>query len=136
MGHLVAPSASLACAALALASGLVVMGLWRSFPGLVVGVIVFTLGQVLFQPIMNAEVSSFADSEAVASYFGVNGLALAVGGITGSVGGGAMYGLLDSANPLLQALPWVVLGCWGLLIAGLLARRARTQARNPVPVDA
>ncbi len=120
-----APRASLALATVGLASGLVVMGLWRSVAGLAIGVVVFTIGQVLFQPIMNSEVSRHADPASVASYFGVHGLALAVGGVVGSLGGGALYGLLDSSRPVLQAAPWAVFACWGTFIAILLARSSR-----------
>lgn len=126
------PRVSLALATLGLAGGLVVMGLWQSVAGLALGVVVFTLGQVLFQPIMNSEVSRYADTSSVASYFGVHGLALAVGGVVGSVGGGALYGLLDSGDPLVAAVPWVGLGGWGVLIALLFAWRQR-RSRGPRP---
>ncbi|GHJ57595.1 MFS transporter [Nocardioides sp. OK12] len=121
-----APRQSLALATLGLAAGLVVMGLWQSAVGLSVGVVVFTLGQVLFSPIMNSEVSRYADPSSVASYFGVHGLALAIGGVVGNLGGGFMYGRLGGTDA--AAVPWLVLGGWGLVVCALFLRRSR-----PVP---
>ena len=89
------PEVALALATLTLGGGLLLLGLWRSPAGLVCGVVVFTIGQAVLQPIMNSRVSSFAPEGAIASYFGVHGLALAVGGIIGGVGGGNLYGLAE-----------------------------------------
>ncbi len=120
------PEVAIAVAALALGGGLLTLGLWRAAPGLFVGVVVFTVGQALFQPIMNSRVSSFAPEDSVASYFGVHGLALAVGGILGGVGGGLLYGLAEhGAAPWLTHAPEVFFALWSIGVAIFLARRPR-----------
>jgi DHA1 family multidrug resistance protein-like MFS transporter len=88
-------------------------------------VVVFTLGQVLCQPMMNTLVSRFADGDRIASFFGVNGLALAVGGVIGNVGGGALYQLAGS-RPEYAWVPWLVFGAWSVAVAALYARRRPT----------
>jgi len=116
-------STSLAIATLGLGAGLLLMGSLPSLAGLAVGVTVFTLGQVLFQPIMNSVVAQYADEAAVASYFGVHGLALAVGGVVGSAGGGVLYSLLDADAPALRAVPWATFALWSVVAAWLHRRR-------------
>ena len=116
------PSTSLAVASLGLGGGLLLMGTLPGLAGLAAGVITFTLGQMLFQPIMNAVVAGYAADDAVASYFGVHGLSLAVGGVIGSVGGGLLYSLLDSESGALRLAPWLAFALWGLVAAALHRR--------------
>jgi DHA1 family multidrug resistance protein-like MFS transporter len=123
-------STSLALATLGLGGGLLLLGLLPNLLGLALGVIVFTLGQVLFQPIMNSVVAEHADEAAVASYFGVHGLALAIGAVVGSAGGGALYGLVDSDHPAVRMVPWVCFAAWGLGAAALHRRRAECAGRS------
>ena len=123
------PSTTLGVASLGLGGGLLMIGVLpdlagpAGLAGLAVGVVTFTLGQVLFQPIMNAVVAGYADDDAVASYFGVHGLSLAVGGVVGSVGGGLLYSLLDSESAVLRLAPWLSFALWSLLTAALHRRR-------------
>lgn len=108
----------LATGAVGLGAGLAVMGTWNSAVGLFAGVAVFTIGQIFSQPVMNAVVAGYAREGGVASYFGVHGLALAVGGVTGNVGGGLLYGLSGG----LSVLPWASFASWALALAYLLRR--------------
>jgi MFS transporter, DHA1 family, multidrug resistance protein len=105
--------------------GLVGVGAAPVAAALTLGVVVFTLGQVLCQPMMNTLVSRFADGDRIASFFGVNGLALAVGGVIGNVGGGALYQLAGS-RPEYAWVPWLVFGAWSVAVAALYARRRPT----------
>ena len=124
------PEVAIALATLALGGGLLLLGLWRSPAGLVTGVVVFTVGQALFQPIMNSRVSSFAQEDSVASYFGVHGLALAVGGIIGGVGGGILYGLAEPGGiPWLTHAPEAVFALWSVGVAAFLVRGTRPRDR-------
>ena len=121
------PETALALGTLGLGAGLLLLGVWPSVSGLVAGVVVFTLGQALFQPIMNSTVSSFAREDSIASYFGVHGLALALGGILGGVGGGLLYGVAERGTSLwLAHLPEVVFTLWSIGVAILLLRRERS----------
>ncbi len=117
------PSTTLAVATLGLGGGLVLIGTLPGLAGLAAGVVTFTLGQMLFQPMMNAVVSEYASETSVASYFGVNGLSLAVGGVIGSAGGGFLYSLADSGSTVLRLTPWLAFGLWALVIASLHQRR-------------
>lgn len=54
----------LATGTVGLGAGLAVMGLWDSVAGLVTGVVIFTVGQMLTQPVMNAVVADYAPAGA------------------------------------------------------------------------
>ncbi|MFE5307010.1 MFS transporter [Isoptericola sp. NPDC056605] len=71
-------------------TGIAVLGGGPGVASLVAGMVVFTLGQMVFQPAMSAVVAAGAPSASVATRFGVNGLALAVGGVVGSSVVGAL----------------------------------------------
>lgn len=114
----------MAVGTLLLGTGLLAIGFAPAIAALYVGVVIFTLGQVLAQPMMNTLVSRFADPERMASFFGVNGLALAAGGVVGNIGGGVLYEL--ARTPGYAALPWLVFGCWAVVAAGLYVHAARS----------
>lgn len=111
--------AALALGTAGLGGGLAVMGWWTSAAGLFAGVAAFTIGQVLTQPTMNAVVAGYARRGATGAYFGVQGLALAVGGVVGNLGGGFLYGLATGPGPG-QALPWAIFAGWAAVLGGLL----------------
>ena len=71
-----------------------------------------------------------ANPAVLGSYFGVNALAIAVGGGIGNTFGGVLYGFGNAIA--LPALPWLIFSCAGLISAlglGLMGRRA---AMRPV----
>ena len=115
------PAQVLALGAVSLGSGVAVMGLWDSAAGLFVGVGVFTLGQMLTLPTANAIASGYAPEGAVASYFGVQGLAFAIGGMAGNTLGGLLYTVAAGSGPA-SILPWFVFLAWGLVLAAVLSR--------------
>lgn len=125
------PRRILALGAVALGAGVTVMGLWDSVAGLVVGVLVFTLGQMLSQPVMNAVVSDFADGDAVASYFGAVGLAQAVGGMTGSLVGGALYTVAGEGGPYAQLVWYFFAGAGAVVAVAFWARGPRAGRGGP-----
>lgn len=110
------PKRILAFSALALGAGLGIMGIWGTLPGLLAGVGVFTVGQMLAQPVMNSVVSSFTRSGSVASYFGVLGLAHAVGGVAGQAAGGLIY-TIAAAGGAASGLVWWAFPAWGIVVA-------------------
>lgn len=99
--------------------GLLAIGMASGWWTLLLGVIVFTSGQMISAPTMNLITSNFAGKKLFATYFGFNGIALAIGGLVGSVGGGYLYDLAKS-EPSLWWLPWVTLFVNGLFWAVLL----------------
>lgn len=102
--------------ALSLGAGIAVMGLWATTAGLLVGVGIFTIGQMLSQPVMNAVVAEYAQNGSIASHFGVLGLAQAVGGVVGSLGGGLLY-LLAAGGGAGAQVPWLIFLAWGIGVA-------------------
>lgn len=98
-----------------MALGLGMVALADSFPFLIGCVIVFTLGTLLATPSQQSVTAALADPRALGSYFGVNALALAVGGGLGNLSGGL---LVDLANALqAPALPWITFAYIGLASA-------------------
>ncbi|MFD7309704.1 MFS transporter [Promicromonospora sp. NPDC059942] len=101
--------------------GIALLGGGPGLGSLVAGMTVFTLGQMVFQPAMSAVVAAGAPAGSVATRFGVNGLALAVGGVVGSSLVGALL-----AGPLAgPGWAWAGFAVAGALLAAGYAR-ART----------
>jgi len=120
---------TLAVATVMLSAGLLLLGVLPGPAGVVTGVVVFTLGQVLLLPTVNGTVSRLAPPGAVASYFGANGLVLSLGGLIGNLGGGW---LLDLGDDTVNWLPWTVFAGWGAAaaVAYLLVLRPSTPVRS------
>lgn len=108
----------LSISSIALGSGIAVMGLWGSLAGLIVGVGLFTVGQILCQPVMNSVTADFAGTGSIASHFGVFGLAQAVGSIIGNLVGGVLYSLSEKHGPITE-LPWIIFLIWGVVVAAI-----------------
>lgn len=110
------PRGILGVSAVALGSGVAVMGLWGTVAGLLVGAGLFTIGQILSQPVMNSVTADFASAGSIASHFGVFGLAQAVGSIIGNLAGGLLYTLAQGSGPVAD-LPWFLFLLWGGVMA-------------------
>lgn len=102
---------------------------------LLASVAVFSLGALLAAPGQQTVAADLANPTALGSYFGVNALALALGGGIGNYAGGALYGLGREIG--IPALPWLVCLAVGVgSAAGLaaldrrLVRRARLGVRG------
>ncbi|MFI8527217.1 MFS transporter [Promicromonospora sukumoe] len=101
-------------------AGVALLGGGPGLASLVAGMAVFTLGQMVFQPAMSALVAAGAPARSVATRFGVNGLALAVGGVVGS----SLVGVL-LAGPLAgPGWAWA-----GFAVAGALLATGYARAR-------
>lgn len=80
----------------------------------------FYLGIILCEPARETLMTRLANPTARGSYMGFSRLGLALGGMTGYVGGGSLYDFsLQQGQP---ALPWLVLGTIGVATMLLLAR--------------
>jgi DHA1 family multidrug resistance protein-like MFS transporter len=131
------PLAILMLGVAAMAVGLGGVGLAASTTALLVCVALFSAGALLASPSQQTVTAGFANPAALGSYFGVNALALALGGGLGNYSGGLLYGLgQQRATP---ALPWLVFCAVGLVSAlgmGLLHRRQtrapEARAKSPV----
>ncbi len=128
---------------LALGTGLMALALGGvalagSVPALLLCTFCFAVGAALGAPGQQTVTAGLADPAALGAYFGVNALALAVGGGVGNWGGGALYGLGGQLG--LPALPWLVFGAVGLgaalglalLHRSLRERRAASDERRGV----
>jgi len=80
---------------------------------LLICVALYSVGGLLASPSQQTVAANLADNSALGSYFGVAGLALALGGGMGSFSGGTLYGW---GNALQQpALPWLAFMCVGII---------------------
>ena len=80
----------------------------------------FYLGIIICEPARETLMTKLANPNARGSYMGFSRLGLALGGMTGYVGGGSLYDFsLQQGQP---ALPWLVLGTIGVATMLLLAR--------------
>jgi MFS transporter, DHA1 family, multidrug resistance protein len=110
----------------AMAVGLGGIGLAGSVTALLLCVALFSAGALLASPSQQTVTAGFANPTALGSYFGVNALALALGGGLGNYSGGLLYGLgQQRAAP---ALPWMVFCVVGLASALGMTLLHRRQA--------
>lgn len=122
-----------------MALGLGGVALVGSLPALLLCVAGFALGATLASPSQQTVTAELANPAGLGSYFGVNMLALALGGGIGNASGGLLYGLGQQVDA--PALPWLVFSAVGLAAAlglWMLHRRrlASGVARQPEPVAA
>lgn len=91
----------------------------------------FFVGNMVTEPAREALLARYARPEARASYMGMGRIGLALGGLVGFTGGGA---LLDAAHAMhWPALPWVVLASVGALTWLGLWQHFAPAARQTVP---
>ncbi|MEW9699199.1 MFS transporter [Paenibacillus sp. SI8] len=82
-----------------------------------VTLVIFTLGQLLIMPSIDAVVAEYAPAGFGASYQGFSGLAGAVGGIIGNMSGGILYSWARNHDGLTQV--WHMYFILGIMICGL-----------------
>src|SRR5262245_38740275 len=117
---------------LIMAIGLGGVALARTVLALLLCVALFSIGALLAAPSQQTVTASLSNRAALGSYFGVNALALALGGGLGNYMGGLLYGF--GQNRGLPALPWLLFGAAGLISSfglALLARRQTSPGRRP-----
>jgi DHA1 family multidrug resistance protein-like MFS transporter len=89
-----------------MAVGLGNVALAHSVPALLLCVACFSAGALLATPSQQTVTAGLANPAALGSYFGVNSLALALGGGLGNLSGGVLYGLGQQLNT--PAIPWLI----------------------------
>lgn len=111
------PLAAMAWGALLLGAGLGLVGLARSFIGLLGAVLVFVAGEMLLLPTADSTVSTMARPAIIGSYFGFASFGWGLGeGVGNLVGGALLQYAFRTGQP---GLPWVIYALVGLLTAGL-----------------
>lgn len=96
-------------------------------------VALFSVGALLAAPSQQTVAAAFANPAALGSYFGVNSLALAIGGSLGNYSGGLLYGLGRERG--LPALPWLTFCVVGVVAAvGMLLLHRWQAMRGAVQV--
>jgi DHA1 family multidrug resistance protein-like MFS transporter len=115
-----------------MAIGLGNVALADSVPALLLCVACFSAGALLATPSQQTVTADLANPAALGSYFGVNSLALALGGGLGNFSGGALYGLGQEIDT--PGMPWLIFcavgGCAVLGLPLLHRRRAGAAERR------
>ena len=112
------PASTLALGIGIMAIGLGAIAISPTLPMLLVCVALYSLGGLLASPSQQTVAANLANSAALGSYFGVAGLAIAVGGGMGSFSGGTLYGLGQSLQQ--PYLPWLTFMGVGVITGILL----------------
>jgi DHA1 family multidrug resistance protein-like MFS transporter len=112
-----------------MAVGLGNVALAHSVPTLLICVACFSAGALLATPSQQTVTADLANPTALGSYFGVNSLALALGGGLGNLSGGVLYGLGQQINA--PAVPWLIFCAVGGGAAIGLALIERGRERDP-----
>ncbi len=128
------PLTMLSLGIMLMALGLGMVAVATSFPLLIGCVVIFTIGTLLATPSQQSVTAALANPRALGSYFGINALALAIGGSLGNLSGGW---LIDLATTLqVPALPWLVFASIGLIsaIGMMLLGQALQQRQTTTPL--
>jgi DHA1 family multidrug resistance protein-like MFS transporter len=118
-----------------MAIGLGNVALADSVPALLLCVACFSAGALLATPSQQTVTADLANPAALGSYFGVNSLALALGGGLGNFSGGVLYGLGQQLDA--PGIPWLIFGVVGgcaVLGLALLERRRARAIERPLAV--
>ena len=100
------PLPTLIVGVIAMAVGLGSVAMVSEIWHLYISIFFFALGTVLATPNSQTVAATMANPRARGAYFGVNSLALAIGGGIGQVMGGSMVDVASNLN--FPALPWLV----------------------------
>ena len=108
-----------------MAVGLGTVALAGSLGALIACTVVFALGNLMAQPMMQTATARLVDPVALGSYFAVGAYALAIGGAVGNYSGGALYEV--GRREAVPELPWLVMAAVGALAAAGFIWFARHQ---------
>jgi DHA1 family multidrug resistance protein-like MFS transporter len=117
------PAAGIAVGVAAMGGGLGLMAFAgdpaTAVPVMLAAVVIFAAGRALAEPMRDVTTAALAPPHALAAYFGISYLALAVGGSAGNYLGGWLFDLSSATG--LHALPWILFAVFGATVAaGLL----------------
>jgi DHA1 family multidrug resistance protein-like MFS transporter len=128
------PIEMLICGMLLMAIGLGAVAAATNIGGLLICVVVFSLGGLLAMPSQQTVKASLANPVALGSYFGVGSLALAFGGGIGNYTGGWLYETARTTD--LLALPWLTFALVGCItVVGLMITLTRLVEPKPEPAS-
>lgn len=117
-----------------MALGLGSIALAGSVPALMACVVLYSLGGLCAAPMQQTVAAELADPRALGSYFGVNSLALALGGGLGNLSGGLLYDLSKQMG--FHELSWLVFCVVGLASAtGLSVLASYLRRRQDTPQE-
>ncbi len=98
-----------------MALGLGAVALADSMVLLIACTMVYAIGAVMAQPMIQTVQARLVDPGAMGSYFAIGAYALAIGGAVGNLAGGRLY---DTGEDIgFSALPWLTFGVVGVLAA-------------------
>jgi DHA1 family multidrug resistance protein-like MFS transporter len=130
-----APSVTLILGIGVMAFGLGMIAFADNIIVLLICVSLYSLGGLLSSPSQQTVAANLANNAALGSYFGVAGLAIAIGGGMGSFSGGTLYGLGEQWH--FPATPWIVFAGIGTITTLALLRFFRghnlLQKNDPTP---
>ena len=95
--------------------GLGAIALAGSLWPLIACTVVFAVGNLIAQPMLNTITARLVDPVALGSYFAVGAYALAIGGGLGNYSGGALFQVGESTGML--AIPWLTFAAVGAVAA-------------------
>lgn len=110
-----------------------------ALPIMLASMVVFAAGRAVAEPMKDVVTAALAPAAALAAFFGVAFLALAVGGSAGNFAGGWLFDVATASGA--YALPWVIFAVLGIVVAiGLAgftrhAAAAAASTRVPAPTD-
>ena len=103
--------------------GFAFAGVSRSIPMMMIAVVVWTIGEMIYAPVTGAYVSNLAPEQYRGRYHGMWGLTWSIGMILGP----ALGTLLFERN---QAVYWIAVACAGLAGASLMLVRVNSRFSN------
>ncbi len=114
------------------ALGLAAVALANNLAFLIGCVIIYSLGRMVVEPMSYTITSQYASDDTMASYFGFNSLAFAVGGIIGNLAGGWLFDLGNHSG--FSGLCWIVFGLvgFGIVVGILWFQRHEAHLAQPV----
>jgi DHA1 family multidrug resistance protein-like MFS transporter len=113
------PTVTIILGVVIMALGMGLIGLGHSLVVFYAGLFFFSLGTVLAMPNAQTVTAEMSDDRARGAYFGVNSLAMAIGGGLGHILGGTLVDVAAARGA--PALPWLVFAGAGVLTAVGLA---------------
>lgn len=139
LGRRISPAAAVGVGVGVMGAGLGLMafadGAETALPVMLASMVVFAAGRAVAEPMKDVVTAALAPAAALASFFGVAFLALAVGGSVGNFAGGWLFDVATASGA--HALPWLIFAALGGVVAiglGAFSRRAAAAApRVPAP---
>ncbi|WP_456276479.1 MFS transporter [Bacillus sp. AK128] len=99
-----------------LGTSMLMFGFTKGLWSMLFAVLLFTVGQMMVVPTMNHLISSYADPQSFATYFGFTGWSFALGGLLGNMGGGFLHDYFRLQENY-TFIPWIILFLFSCVIS-------------------